>query len=53
MSYIKVVGNCFIGLLFSCLDGEEGIDCDVEEESKDIWDNAISDVEKKLKLLYF
>ena len=33
MSYTRVVGKGFIGLLFSCFDGEEGVDTDVEEES--------------------
>ncbi len=49
ISYTKVVGICFIGLLFTCLEGDEGIECDVdEEESSDIWDNAINDKKKRL-----
>ncbi len=49
ISYTKVVGICFIGLLFTCLEGDEGIECDVdEEESSDIWDNAINHKKKRL-----
>jgi hypothetical protein len=43
------VGICFIGLFFTCLEGDEGIECDVdEEESSDIWDNAINNKKKIL-----
>ncbi len=49
ISYTKVVGICFIGLFFTCLEGDEGIECDVdEEESSDIWDNAINNKKKIL-----
>ncbi len=48
------MGICFIGLLFTCLEGDEGIECDVdEEESSDIWDNAINDKKKRFIKFWF